>query len=390
MPAEQPAANALIEQLRESLGLLQVAFDAATEAMLILDEERKIRWANQKAADLWGRGLTPLLTGKPFAELVLLERVDGQPIPPDAPTHPLQLMRLGDGERRYRLSSGQPSSAPQLLRWTAIQGLRASFVLLIIRDLGPLETALLEQRRFVNRLAHELRTPLAILSGSLHQLARKARLPGKQEQRLQQACEEANRMGDLLDKLLVLSELDSDQFPWCFEAISLRTALESWIQGLPAADSARIKLNLNGDIPDLVLDPKALEQVLSHLLQNSLRFSNRASPVQLTASAGPEHIEIQFSDWGPGIGSAMGHSAVFDRFTRLEEHRDSGRGEGAGLGLSVVRSLMEGMGGEVFCRPNRDRDGLQQPGMVVVLRLPKPSGGDGVSAAPAAERRDPV
>lgn len=390
MPAEQPAANALIEQLRESLGLLQVAFDAAAEAMLILDGERRIRWANQKAADLWGRGLTPLLTGKPFAELVVLEQLDGQIVLPEAPTHPLQLMGLGDGERRYRLSCGGPSSAPQLLRWTAIEGLRGSFVLLIIRDLGPLETALLEQRRFVNRLAHELRTPLAILSGSLHQLARKARLPGKQEQRLQQAREEAHRMGDLLDKLLVLSELDTDQFPWRFEAISLRTALESWMQGLPAADRARISLNLSNDVPELVLDPNALGQVLSHLLQNSLRFSNRQSPVQITASAAPEHIEIQFTDWGPGMHKATDHSAMFDRFTRLEEHRDSSRGEGAGLGLSVVRSLMEGMGGDVICRPNHNLDGLQQSGMVVELHLPNPSGGDDVSAAPGAERRDPA
>ena len=62
MPVEKnlPADDSgfLIEQLRQSLGLLRVAFDSTGEAMLIIDESRVVRWANQQAADLWGRGIT--------------------------------------------------------------------------------------------------------------------------------------------------------------------------------------------------------------------------------------------------------------------------------------------------------------------------------------------
>lgn len=374
---EQPSAG-LVAQLRESLGLLQVAFDASGEAMLILDGDRTIRWANQKAADLWGNGFTPLLTGKPFASLVPLQQLDGQGLPAEAPNHPLQLMQRGDGERRYRIASpihapgDDDNQPPQLVRWKRIQGMRGAFVLLIVRDLGPMESALLEQRRFVNRLAHELRTPLAILSGCLHRLGRTSSLPDQQQQRLNHAQEEAGRMGDLLDKLLLLSELDTDQYDWRFEATSLEDVLQGWIEGLPEVEKTGISLNLGNQNPMLMLDRDALEQVLNNLLHNSMRFSDHTSPVQITAQREGSHLELLFTDWGPGISQANDPSEAFTRFTRLEEHRDPCRSEGCGLGLPVVRSLMEGMGGQAFCQPNRDPTGLLQPGTVVVLRLPLP------------------
>lgn len=400
MPASRAANEhpslALVEQLRESLGLLQVAFDAAGEAMVILDGERRIRWANQQAADLWGGGITLQLIGQPFAHMAV-HRLDGQRLPADAPHHPLQLMQHSDGERRYRFSntskiaSDDEGLSPQLMRWTTIRNMRESFVLVVVRDLGPLEAALLEQRRFVNRLAHELRTPLAILSGCLHQLARKSKLPAKQEQRLGHAQDEAQRMGDLLDKLLLLSELDADQYDWRFESTSLREALQGWVAGLAAAERARIRLNLGDQNLMLMLDREALEQVLSNLLHNSLHFSDHTTPIQITALREESHLELLFIDWGPGMSQCCDHTDVFERFTRLEEHRDPCRSEGCGLGLSVVRSLMEGMGGQAFCKPNRDLTGQLQPGTVVVLRLPLSAPGeDGAAADPATAQIDPV
>ena len=74
-----------LDQLRQSLGLLQVAFDASSEAMVIVEPSGEVRWANQAAADLWGNGLAVLLIGQPLAKL--LDQVttnSGVPIAPDA------------------------------------------------------------------------------------------------------------------------------------------------------------------------------------------------------------------------------------------------------------------------------------------------------------------
>ena len=88
----------LLAQLRQSLGLLQVAFDAASEAMVIFDPEGVVRWGNQAAADLWTDGLAILLVGRHQEQLLQpIANRSGQPLERSSAEHPLQQWQLGDG-----------------------------------------------------------------------------------------------------------------------------------------------------------------------------------------------------------------------------------------------------------------------------------------------------
>ena len=90
--------DATLAQLRQSLGLLQVAFDAASEAMVIVEPGGEVRWGNQAAADLWTNGLAIMLVGRRLEQLLQpLTSSSGVPIAQQAAEHPLQRLKRGDG-----------------------------------------------------------------------------------------------------------------------------------------------------------------------------------------------------------------------------------------------------------------------------------------------------
>ena len=358
----------LLDQLRQSLGLLQIAFDASSEATLILDDACKVRWANQKAADLWASGLAIRMPGQSLERLAPIHALDGHVLATTHASHPLQRMRHGDGQDRYFIPS--PELTPYQISWRAIPQRLECFWLLRVRNLAAQEQALFDQQVFLNQLAHELRTPLAILMGSLQRLEREAVAPSKLEKPLQIAREEARRINRLLSQLTILSELDTGLYLWERVQSPCQHLLQGWIahrNTQPSSDRYRV----SGDgltCPRLLdLDPKALHLVLDNLLDNSLRYGLADAVVEFTASVRGDRLELLVVDQGPGIPDEA-RPGIFDRFRRLERTRDISRSDGAGLGLAVVKELVEAMDGSVELLPHRQ--GVVDPGLGVRLCWP--------------------
>ena len=385
MPVEKnlPADDSgfLIEQLRQSLGLLRVAFDSTGEAMLIIDESRVVRWANQQAADLWGRGITVTMVGRPYSDLIRFHRLDGSQLMEMEPSHPLQKALTKDGLNCYQVGTqadddsndGKTDLIVRMVSWRQIIQMNQRFILLIFRDQDPLEQALAAQRQFINNLAHELRTPLAILKGNLHRIKRKAQLPDQLQQSLSDATAETNRMGSLVDNLLLLSELDTDLRRWNMQNGELKTFVERWACNLNLEFKKVLRLdseNIAGS-SQVQIDQEALCIILDNLLDNSLRFCNVKASIEITFRETFSSVELNFNDNGPGIQSEENHIAVFERFTRIEEHRDLKHTDGAGLGLTLVKSLMEGLGGTAHCHSINDSSNSAQRGFSVTLQFPK-------------------
>jgi signal transduction histidine kinase len=381
-------SRSLIQQMSQSLGLLRVAFDSTGEAMLIVDETSAVRWANQQAADLWGGGITLQMVGRPLSALLQFHHLDRSSLGPDDPSHPLQKALSAEGRNSYLVqalsTSVNDSEKSRLITrsvsWRLIVQMDQSFILLIFRDLDPLEKALARQRQFIDKLAHELRTPLAIITGNLHRLKRKEEFSDNIRQSLSDATAETQRMATLVDNLLLLSELDTDYRRWKLQIDDLRTFVDQWLDKLDSSFRGCLHVNIDNeaDVYQVRIDQDAFHLILDNLLENSLRFCRSKPLIQIRLIRSESHVELQFIDNGPGLRNDDQCVAVFDRFTRIEEHRNADMTDGGGLGLPLVKSLMEGMGGSASCSSPQSPAKSGRHGLVVTLQFPRPRLSPGV------------
>ena len=375
-------SRSLIQQMSQSLGLLRVAFDSTGEAMLIVDESSAVRWANQQAADLWGGGITLQMVGRPLSALLQFYHLDRSPLGDEEPSHPLQKALSGEGRNSYLIkalstpANDLEKSGPitRSVSWRLIVQMNHSFILLIFRDLDPLEKALARQRQFIDNLAHELRTPIAIITGNLHRLKRKEQFSEYNLQSLSDATAETQRMAALVDNLLLLSELDTDYHCWKLQIDDLRTFIDQWAAKLNVDLRGCLKVNVANEALgyQVQVDQDAFHLILDNLLDNSRRFSRSKLSIQIQLIQSKSHIELQFIDDGPGLQNEEQCAAVFDRFTRIEDHRNVDMTDGGGLGLPLVKSLMEGMGGSASCSSPQSSANSGRHGLVVTLRFPRP------------------
>ena len=289
----------LIAQLRQSLGMLQVAFDAASEAMLIVDVDRRIHWANQASADLFVGGVPIQLVNQTLADVLKLRPIDA---------HAKAALQLLDPQRPLPLTSGQSrcqvlsphgdESQVQLLRWRPVELIQSPFLLVSFRDLSPEERALVQQQRFMTDLTHELRTPLAIVSGNLQRMARLSALPEAVSSRLTMAREEMARIQKLLGHLSLLTRLEVDPDVVSCGDHLLVPLLQRWYEASrELAPSLQLKGIERGDELVVQTDPRALMLALDQLLDNACQHANRSMPIQLSlaGSDGRDHCILEFA-----------------------------------------------------------------------------------------------
>ncbi len=205
-----------------------------------------------------------------------------------------------------------------------------------------------QQRQFVSAVSHELRTPLTIVHGYLHRTIKRANnLSPEQVKGLQTAEEESIRMRRLLDDLLDLSRSDSGKLAIANEPVRLTDQLEQ------VADLARNTLNrpLLLELPDdprardamAHADPPRLRQVLLDLIENADKYSPENTPIRLVLRHSTDASLVDVIDQGIGIPEQE-LNQVFQRFQRAS---NAPAKTGSGLGLSVVKLLVEGMGGRI-------------------------------------------
>jgi signal transduction histidine kinase len=203
-----------------------------------------------------------------------------------------------------------------------------------------------QQRQFVSAVSHELQTPLTLVSGSLRRVIRKApELDAQLLQRLQDAEQETIGMQKLLNDLLDLSSSDSGRLQVKQEPVELSPLLEEVVRAQGAALARDITLeHLAEDSSTEILgDPARLRQVLLNLIENAHKYSPPEQPIHLRLKSNITGLIIEVEDRGIGI-PLQDQAYVFDRF-----HRGSNTTghSGSGVGLSVVKLLVEAMDGNI-------------------------------------------
>ena len=239
--------------------------------------------------------------------------------------------RLAHGDRQVRVEPEGPRE---------IASLGESF--------NQLAARLEEQERmraeFVANAAHELRTPLTNLLGYLEALRDGVVAPSPDT--FASLREEVDRLVRLSRSLDALAVGDREQDAAVVE-IDLRDAIEMAVElALPSLERRRIALAMH--VPAGLrarASPDHLAQVLSNLLQNAVRYAAEGGRLTITAEADGPEVVVALANTGEGIPAAdLPH--VFERFYRVEKSRDPARG-GAGIGLAIVKQLVELNGGRV-------------------------------------------
>lgn len=222
--------------------------------------------------------------------------------------------------------------------------------------LDRLDTATTKQRQFIGDAAHELRSPIASLRLQL-EVAQRLDDAGGVRELTEDALKDVDRLSNLIDDLLTLARSD--------ERGPVRARIPLRLDELVAtvADGYRdVRVPVRVDTPEAVTvvgDRDGLRRVLVNLLDNGVRYAR--SEVTVSVRVQQDGALLRVRDDGPGV-PANKRERVFDRFYRLDTARSREQG-GTGLGLPIVREIVNAHGGSVILRDN-------EPGLLVEVRLP--------------------
>ncbi len=229
------------------------------------------------------------------------------------------------------------------------------------RSLAALEQA---KTALFSNASHELRTPLALVLGSLEEVMDDTTVPDPVREQVGVARRSATRMLKIVNGLLDFSRLEAGGWMGAFTPTDL-AQLTRDVAAMFRSTAEKAGLRLSVDCPMLprpvLLDPEAWERVVSNLLSNALKFTpSGAIDVQVRGER--EHAVLTVTDTGIGI-AAEDVSRVFSRFYRVEDPRARSQ-EGTGLGLGLVRELVQMHGGTVTAQSTPGR------GTSMVIRVP--------------------
>ncbi|MFJ7732097.1 sensor histidine kinase [Lysinibacillus sp. NPDC097231] len=204
-----------------------------------------------------------------------------------------------------------------------------------------------ERNEFLASIAHELSTPLTYLIGYSKVAMREGLSEKERQHYLEIIGEESDRMKDLVKNLLDLARMDETSFTVSKEYFSAQLFFENTYKLVfPLFETKKIKLNLvcEKDL-QIYADPIRLEQIVLNLLDNALKYSNENSGVTLEVFKKEEKTVIAVIDKGIGIPSDE-IDFIFEKLYRVEKSRSRAHG-GSGIGLAVVKELVEAHGGKI-------------------------------------------
>jgi signal transduction histidine kinase len=203
---------------------------------------------------------------------------------------------------------------------------------------------------FVATVSHELKTPLTSIIGAAQTLRRAAaRLDDSaKEEFLAMIERQGQRLLRLIEDILFASKIEAGESPLKLEPVQVAAVAEEAFKTLSTrAGADRIVLDFPEDGLPAMADPGALQQILLNLLDNALKYGGEDGPVVVTGVPRDDgFVEICVSDRGPGI-APEDQQTIFDRFRQVDSSRKR-RSVGVGLGLYIVRNLVEGHGGKIW------------------------------------------
>jgi len=234
----------------------------------------------------------------------------------------------------------------------------------------------------VATVSHELRTPLAAIYGAALTLRRDdvSLEDAMRDTLLRVIAEESARLGEIVNDLLLASQLDSGKLHVQIEPCDPLEIVRSEVEAARAHAPETVELALDSPagLPVVSADPSQLRQVVANLIDNAIKYSPEGGPVKVSLSPDNGAVRLAVSDSGIGIPPDE-RRRIFEKFYRLDPEMTGGIG-GTGLGLYICRELVRRIDGRIWVEENGNR------GSTFVVEIPreaaKPAGNGQSATAP--------
>jgi two-component system phosphate regulon sensor histidine kinase PhoR len=359
--------NRQIRAQMEELRRRQEEFAAVTENMgeglVILDAEERVLFRNAAAERL-------LCAAPPSGELCALDLSRES------------AFRRAAAEavagRRCEEMLEREGRASQIVATPVTREGQPSGAVLLILDVTEKEQREALRREFTANVSHELKTPLAAISGTAEILAKGLVRPEDIPRFAENIQRSAGRLLTLVNDIIRLSRLDEGSVSEERREIEVTAFVRSILEQLrPAAEQKQVSLRLEGEPCRLQTVPQLAQEILGNLCDNAVAYNRPGGSVAVTVTDAPDAVRVAVADTGIGIPPEA-RERVFERFYRVDRSRSAG---GTGLGLSIVRHAAAYLGARVELESQMGR------GSTFTVTFPRlPAEGD----RPAPEKPEPT
>src|SRR5215210_919311 len=317
-----------------------IASDDLPDGLVVADHEGRVVVFNRAVARMTGVDSSAAL-GKQLDDALPLEGLDGRAWWPCAAPYSALRTTTGHPERNLVL----PGGTEILVSSRYVRDHRngpVTRVVVTLRDTRHRAREELSRAELVSTVAHELRSPLTSVKGFTSTLLAKWDRFNDDQKRLmiETVHADADRVTRLITELLDIARIDSGRLTISRQVVDIGRAVQRNVDGILAAggDADRFTISVAEGLPEMWVDADKLDQVIANLLENAVRHG--AGKVTVLVEPAGDGAEVTIMDQGEGIPPEL-HDRVFTRFWR------SGRRGGTGLGLYIVRGLVEAHGGRI-------------------------------------------
>jgi PAS domain S-box-containing protein len=365
------------EALPETEELYRIVTEAASDAMIMIDQEGTILYANRSAERIFGYDV---------------KEMQGQSVIKLIPEH-LRYSFIPSIRRRFRngekLSLWERTELPGLHKSGSVIHLEVTFgetvkdgkrifigiarditeryriekyrAELLVREQEARKTAEEANRakdEFLATVSHELRTPLTAILGWARLLESEDLNEPTHAKAVDAIIRNAKSQSQIINDLLDYSRIIMNKLPLDFSCVEPAPVIDSAIRSLSLAaqnKNIRLLVSLNNDTGTILADPERLKQIVWNLLSNAIKFTPKGGKIRVLLERSNTHITIIVSDTGEGIkADFLPH--VFERFQQADGTITRKHG-GLGLGLAIVRNLVELHNGKVRVHSEGERRG---------------------------------
>jgi len=372
------------EEQAAALTRLMLA-DTHQYGVMFYDIERRITGWNEGACTITGWTAQELL-GQPIATIFVPE--DRERKLDEHEANMARLLGAGEDERWHmrkdgsrfwasgvsimlKDAAGQPSGFVKIFRDATHLRARMKYLENILQDCHARQS---EKDVFIGTIAHELRNPLSPLKTALELLKRSPEQHARFDYPIKVMDRQVGFLERLVEDLVDLTRVQSGKMSIAYETVQLQDFIQEVLDSCCPAAQAK-SLHVRSIVPsvpiEIEVDPRRLQQVMANLMNNAIKYTPNGGSIWLKATTDQTHFLCYVKDNGQGINAEL-LPHIFNVFTQAEDAH-AGRGAGLGIGLAVVREIVNLHQGTVEVRSEGPGKGSE---FSIRIPLKKPSGSE--------------